>query len=311
MKPDPTYLNPALNPARPLRFAGAAPSHTRVLLVGDTLATQLVIAAALRREDHLVDIANDGKAALRALRRQPYDLVLMDLLMPGMSGIEVAWRIRALPAPAGAVPIIGFTANVAPEDRAACREAGMSGILEKPVIMTDLVAAIAEHVWRPGQRRTGGDRGDRETSGQRISRESGQVASRAIGHPQPDGESQPLLDVGLLAELRAAIAAGTFSSMVEECLTDLAARLPGLRRAVQDNATAAIIAEAHAMVGAAAGYGMAALAAQLGAVIDAARRGDTATVARLAAGLDATLARTGEAFRQTLQSGQTLQSERV
>jgi len=53
------------------------------------------------------------------------------------------------------------------------------------------------------------------------------------------------------------------------------------------------------------------LAAQLGAVIDAARRGDTATVARLAAGLDATLARTGEAFRQTLQSGQTLQSERV
>ena len=113
----------------------------------DILANQLVTATLLRREGHLVDIAGDGEAALNALATQPYDLVFMDIFMPGMSGLDATKRIRAMAGPAATVPIVALTANVCPEDEALCAAAGMNGMLGKPVALTDLLDAIARHVW--------------------------------------------------------------------------------------------------------------------------------------------------------------------
>ena len=103
--------------------------RTRILLVEDILANQLVTATLLRREGHQVDIAINGAEALQAVARHPYDLVFMDIFMPGMSGFDVARRIRAMPAPAGTVPIVALTANVSPDDHALCRAAVASFVV--------------------------------------------------------------------------------------------------------------------------------------------------------------------------------------
>ena len=107
--------------------------RTRILLVEDILANQLVTAMPLRCDGHLVDIASNGPQAISAAASWPYDLILMDIFMPGMSGLDTTRRIRGLGGPAAAVPIVAMTANIFPEDQAACAAAGMNGILGKPV----------------------------------------------------------------------------------------------------------------------------------------------------------------------------------
>jgi CheY-like chemotaxis protein len=70
-------------------------------------------------------------------------VVLMDVMMPGIDGIEATRQIRALPAPLCAIPVFGLTAHAAPEDHAIFRAAGMDSILTKPVTAKALAAALA------------------------------------------------------------------------------------------------------------------------------------------------------------------------
>ena len=127
--------------------------RTRVLLVEDIVANQLVTATQLRREGHLVDIAGNAREAINAVASRPYDLVFMDVFMPGMSGLDAAKRIRGLPGPAATVPIVALTASVCPEDQAICAATGMNEMLGKPAALTELLDAMARHVWphRPNQ----------------------------------------------------------------------------------------------------------------------------------------------------------------
>ncbi len=88
-------------------------------------------------------MAADGIEALEALRRQPYDLILMDLQMPGMDGLEATRRIRA-ELPAGRQPrIVALTANVLRDQREACRAAGMDDFVQKPFTFEDLRGALS------------------------------------------------------------------------------------------------------------------------------------------------------------------------
>jgi CheY-like chemotaxis protein len=73
----------------------------------------------------------------------PYDLVLMDLHLPGMDGLEATRRIRALGDEGGHIPIVALTANAFVEDREACREAGMDAFVVKPVDRSRLEEAMA------------------------------------------------------------------------------------------------------------------------------------------------------------------------
>ncbi len=250
--------------------------RTRILLVEDILANQLVTAALLRREGHLVDIAGDGGEALQAVAHLPYDLVFMDIFMPGMSRFEVARRIRAMPAPAGSMPIVALTANMSPDDQALCREAGMNRLLGKPVAVPELVQALAELAWRGLPERS--------------------AAVRAAAAPPHN----PVLSTVRIGELRSSLQGDMLAGMVEECLIDLQARLPMLRRAMQAGNSDEVAAQAHAMVGMAAGYGMAALEARLRALMLAARGSDTARAAALAVELDAELSMAANALREAL-----------
>jgi CheY-like chemotaxis protein len=89
-----------------------------------------------------VDIVENGSSALDAVRRIRYDVILMDMHMPVMDGLEATRRIRA-ELPAESQPrIIALTASVTAQDRTACAEAGMDGYLAKPVRAVELSAAL-------------------------------------------------------------------------------------------------------------------------------------------------------------------------
>ena len=128
------------------------PPGLRVLVADDLAPNRLVIQALLVPAGHRVDFVSSGVGAISAVERERYDIVLMDMHMPGMDGLEATRRIRALGSPRGEVPILGVTASTMPEEISACYEAGMDGHLAKPIDRDALLAAMAElvagHSWR-------------------------------------------------------------------------------------------------------------------------------------------------------------------
>ncbi len=91
----------------------------------------------------MVDCVEDGVEAVEAARLGAYGLVLMDVQMPRMGGLEATGRIRALPAPANSVPIIAMTANAMPQDMEACLAAGMNDHISKPIDPAAFLRAVA------------------------------------------------------------------------------------------------------------------------------------------------------------------------
>jgi CheY-like chemotaxis protein len=87
----------------------------------------------LEREGHHVVVAVDGFEAVATVQEQSFDLVLMDMQMPVMDGMEAARRIRGLDTSVRNIPIVALTANVMAEEIASCRAAGMNDHLAKPV----------------------------------------------------------------------------------------------------------------------------------------------------------------------------------
>lgn len=121
--------------------AGPMPG-LRVLLVDDSDANRMVAAAMLQNLGAEVTGVDSGPAAIEAIRANPFDLVLMDLRMPGMDGWEATSRIRELNRYGSRVPIVALTANTSEDDRRHSREAGMSGFLSKPVRPVELEAVL-------------------------------------------------------------------------------------------------------------------------------------------------------------------------
>jgi CheY-like chemotaxis protein len=133
----------------PLRRVPAAPAADpaatalRVLIAEDIPANRMLLTHMLQRQGHRVTAATNGAEALAAVQAAPIDLVLMDVMMPVMDGIAATRAIRALPGPAGRVPVIGLTAHGSPEAEADCLDAGMDRFETKPIGPDALRAAIA------------------------------------------------------------------------------------------------------------------------------------------------------------------------
>ncbi len=125
----------------PVRFAG-----TRVLLAEDNPVGALLARTLLRREGCVVETAATGDEAVAALKRARYDLVFMDMRMPGMDGPAATRLIRAT---GDRTPIVALTANAFAEDRKACLEAGMDDHLTKPLEPDALRSALSRWTNRP------------------------------------------------------------------------------------------------------------------------------------------------------------------
>jgi signal transduction histidine kinase/CheY-like chemotaxis protein/HPt (histidine-containing phosphotransfer) domain-containing protein len=139
----------------------AAPSRgvaqrLRILLVEDNGTNRLIASRMVEHMGHCVDAVADGAEAVRAARSVPYDLVLMDVMMPEMDGLTATRLIRSESGRVGRTPIIGLTANAERSKEAACREAGMDGFVSKPVTAERLAAAIEAVVIAGAVTPTGG-----------------------------------------------------------------------------------------------------------------------------------------------------------
>ena len=114
----------------------------RVLVAEDDETVRYLLEAMLRRWGHRVRAVANGAAALEEARTDRYDIVLMDIQMPVMDGMQATQRIRALPTSAAQIPIIALTANILPEQRAAYLDAGIDAVLAKPINWLELANAL-------------------------------------------------------------------------------------------------------------------------------------------------------------------------
>jgi CheY-like chemotaxis protein/PAS domain-containing protein len=122
------------------------PCGLKVLVAEDDLVNQMVVRAVLEQLGHSCDVVDDGAEVVRRVQCLPYDLVLMDIQMPGMDGVAAARAIRALPEPLGRIPIVALTANALVEDRAAYLAVGMNDHVSKPVSAKRLAQALTRAV---------------------------------------------------------------------------------------------------------------------------------------------------------------------
>jgi hypothetical protein len=131
---------PAVDDGRQPRPAGNGLS---ILLIEDNSANRQVAAGLLGRLGHRIAPAADSESAFVLLEKQRFDLVLLDIHLPGRDGISTAAMIRAMPPPVGRIPIIALTADTLPSTAERCRAAGIDTVLTKPVRQADLAAAIS------------------------------------------------------------------------------------------------------------------------------------------------------------------------
>ncbi len=117
-------------------------STHRLLMIEDDARLAAMVGEYLTQSGYAVTHMGDGEAGLEALRHEPFDLVVLDLMLPGIDGLEVCRRIRALPDGAARVPVLMLTAKGDPMDRIIGLELGADDYLPKPFEPRELLARI-------------------------------------------------------------------------------------------------------------------------------------------------------------------------
>jgi signal transduction histidine kinase/CheY-like chemotaxis protein/HPt (histidine-containing phosphotransfer) domain-containing protein len=137
----------AAEPASVRRSQAAAPGSThplQVLVVDDSAMNREIAAAFLHQAGHDVSFATSGIEAVAAAAANDFDVILMDVRMPGMDGLEATRRIRMLLGPRGQVPVVALTAQAFADQIEACRTAGMQGHVAKPFDEKVLLDAVTQ-----------------------------------------------------------------------------------------------------------------------------------------------------------------------
>ena len=141
-------------PAKPSMDAGMAARHPlRILLAEDNVVNQKLAMRLLQQMGYRADLASNGIEAIECVERQPYDVVLMDVQMPEMDGLEASRRITAKWQAHERPRIVAMTANAMQGDREECLAAGMDDYVTKPIRVDALVEAlmaVAPATGRPG-----------------------------------------------------------------------------------------------------------------------------------------------------------------
>jgi signal transduction histidine kinase/response regulator of citrate/malate metabolism len=223
----------------------AAGRRLRLLVVEDNPINQEVAKGVLERLGHQVGVADDGFRAVEMVAGGAYDMVFMDLQMPGLDGLGATRLIRQLPAGLGDLPVIAITANAMSGDRDVCLAAGMDDYLAKPVDSAKLAALIER--WQPSLPRS----------------EATRPSNRIKDPGEMEQLSGAIVDESLRGELVAAMGRETFDRLVEQLGEQADNALAALREAaLQDDRETARRA-AHSLKGAARSLGFVELPACL------------------------------------------------
>ena len=225
----------------------AAPHQLKVLVADDNRTNQKVIAKILERAGHAVTVTEDGEAALEALDRNPFDVVLMDVNMPRLDGLEATklYRMAELGGPRR--PIIALTADATPEMVERCAQAGMDACVTKPIEPKRLLESIAALVPKPELPASEEEPADRAAADSRVT----DIAS----HPQFKVVMLPVLDSAMLQELDR-LGGGEFvTDLVEGFLEDAAKTLGELEEAAAAHDLMLFRAKAHAVCSGASNIG--------------------------------------------------------
>ena len=217
----------------------------RILLVEDNRVNQLVATRFLDRLGQEVVVAGDGAQAVSIAREQSFDVILMDMQMPVMDGIEATRRIIADGGLCSSTPIIAMTANASDDDRRRCVEAGMAGFESKPVTMERLRNVIHSIVNAPANQQCRDMPND-------------------IGLPEPiliDGvDLLPLsiegLDEARQSELVEALGEDVFRELVESFFNDATGLIQELHVALANHDPEKIDRALHTIKGAAVNVGL-------------------------------------------------------
>ena len=234
----------ALATAAPLRMAAAPASdivrrEARVLVVEDNPTNRQVATALLERIGIAVDCAGDGAEAVEMVRARRYDLVLMDMQMPTMDGLEATRAIRALGL--SEVAIVALTANAFVSDREQCLAAGMNDFLVKPVNRAKLESAIA--TWAPAFRRTA------PAPAAAIEAGSGEEAGSAM-----------VFDAAQIAAMREELGDDMMVEVLGSFWADVASLSASLEHALAGSDTTGLDRDLHSLKGTARTVGFAGIA---------------------------------------------------
>jgi len=246
--PNPICASATESP-RPLR-------SLKVLVAEDNAINQQVAVGLLAKLGHRADVADDGAEAIERVRRGDYDLVLMDMQMPRVDGLEATRLIRALAPPKSDIVIIAMTANAMSGDRDLCLTGGMDDYISKPIDRRRLEQCLERWMAR--------------LAGERDRRRSQTQPVPPRPHPAAD-DNPPLIDIAAQADLAEALGADSFASLLSTFRAGIEDRLRDIDLAVASGDRQAIVNTTHSLKGAAANLGYLRLAFASGRLEHAAR----------------------------------------
>jgi signal transduction histidine kinase/CheY-like chemotaxis protein/HPt (histidine-containing phosphotransfer) domain-containing protein len=259
----------------------------RILLAEDNRINQQFATLLLTKAGHSVEVASNGAYAVEAIRRSDFDVVLMDIQMPELDGVEATRQIRALPGPKSAVPIIAMTAHAMAGAREEYLAAGMDDYISKPVqpaLLLEKLDRIARGLGEP---------------------EGGDDQSAKRGDAGDDWKNAPLVDAEKLAELESALPVARLSELVTLYLADADHQISEISQGLETNDMRRASRAAHTMVGTAGSFG-AMRASLLSRRLEEACRGGTIVVARgLAGELNAVNSQSRQQFERWLATQAT------
>lgn len=252
-------------PARPGEPAGHA-RPARILLVDDLRINRDLGAGLLASAGHRVDCVDDGTAALAAVTTEDYQVILMDVQMPKMDGMEATARIRSLPEPKCHVPIIAMTAYATKSDVQSCLTVGMNDHLAKPIDKQRLLDMVDRWAWQDLQ------------------------VERRERKPPADTEptqSREPLDADLIAIVEQSLGRAETIRLAALLIERLDAATVDMRRQAEQGDIASLQREAHKLVSQAGNMGLARVSALCRDLQDDAGRGRLVMASDMIARVDA------------------------
>jgi CheY-like chemotaxis protein len=248
----------------------------RVLLAEDNITNQMVATQMLDALGMRVDVANDGAEALEMIERHKYDIYLIDIEMPRVSGLDVIRGIRKAPPPLCEAPVIAVTAYALREHREKIAEAGADGLIPKPLIGIEQFGRDILSFLQRASRRTGADEPGRES--RRGSDDAGAAQDEADG---AEAQAAGPVSLSVFNALADAIGPDAMTDLLTKIDGDLEKSANDIQRGVAEEDNKAVSAATHVLVsvsGAVGAQNLQRLAQKLNAVANARAEGDIAAL---------------------------------